>query len=589
MALFPQAFIDEVRLHADIVQVVQETVPLRKVGATYKGLCPFHAEKTPSFHVNRERGFFHCFGCGVGGDVFKFVELRDRVGFVEAARHLADRFGISVPRTPENPQEQAAEAEREALLKMHELAAAWFREQLAEPAGARARASLQERGLHADTVEALALGFAPPGRENLANRLIRQGFPVKTVVRAGLAVEREGGEIVDRFRNRLMIPICRESGAVIAFGGRAMAPDQQPKYLNSSETPIYSKGRTLYGLHLSRRVIRESGLAVLVEGYFDFAQAWQAGARSVVASCGTALTPAQAQTLRRFAARVVLSYDADQAGQGAAAKSSELLVGEGFDVNVAVLPVGEDPDTFIRRRGGDAYREAIERAEPYLEFLLDRTAASHDFARAESRREFVHQMLAVAARIPDATARDQFADRIAHKARINEDVVRAEIRRAAVARRTSLPARMQPVGGLKPAEKQLLSSLLHDPAEAVRALSELEDDDLEGLAAGAILREARALSAAERPEMVPTLLLSRLKDRDASLLTSLAAAGRGASDSPVECARTLRRLRYERERGDIQRELDRLLEGGAGDDSGTLDSLLQRKVELSVRIEALKT
>jgi DNA primase len=588
MALFPQAFIDEVRLHADIVQVVQETVPLRKVGATYKGLCPFHAEKTPSFHVNRERGFFHCFGCGVGGDVFKFVELRDRVGFVEAARHLAERFGISVPKGPETLQEQTAQAERETLLKMHEVAAAWFREQLAGPAGARARASLEERGVTSETAQTLGLGFAPPGRDNLKSRLSRQGFELRDIIRAGLSVERDDG-VIDRFRNRLMIPICRESGAAIAFGGRAMNPDQLPKYLNSSETAIYSKGRTLYGLNLSRSAIRETGRAVLVEGYFDFAQAWQAGARAVVASCGTALTPAQAHTLRRFAARVVLSYDADQAGQGAAARSSELLVSEGFDVNVAVLPDGEDPDTFIRRNGAEAYRQMIDRAEPYLEFLLDRSAAAHDLAKAEGRREFVHRMLAVAARIPDATARDQFADRIAHKARISEEVVRAEIRRAAVARKVTLPARVQPgSAGLKPAEKQLLSCLLHDPAEALGALSALEDDDLDGLAAGAILREARALSA-ERPERLPALLLSRLNDRDAALLTSLAALGRGASDPPAECARALRRLRYERERGDIQRELDRLMEqGGSGDDARAIDSLLQRKVELSVQIEALK-
>lgn len=587
MALFPQAFIDEVRFHADILQVVQDTVPLRRVGATYKGLCPFHGEKTPSFHVNREKGFFHCFGCGVGGDVFKFVELRDRVGFGEAVRHLADRFGIPIPRTEASPKDAAAEAEREALLKMHEVAVSWYRDQLAGPAGARARGILAERGLTTSTVETLGLGFAPAVRDGLKARLLRQGFAVATILRGGLVVERDNGDIVDRFRNRLMIPICRESGSVIAFGGRALTPDQVPKYLNSPETPVYSKGRTLYGLHLSRPAIREAGQAVLVEGYFDFAQAWQAGVRSVVATCGTALSAPQGHMLRRFASKVVLSYDADQAGQGAAAKSSELLVSEGFQVNVAVLPTGEDPDTFIRRRGAAAYQEAIDTSQPYLEFLLDRTASAHDFTSPDSRREFVHKMLVVAGRIPDPTARDQFADRIAHRARVSEDVVRAEIRRAAVARKTSLPPRVLTGGGeLKPAEKHLLAGLLQRPAEAQRALTGLEDDDFEGLAAGPILRTARKL-ADEPAEALPGLLLSRLNDQDAGLLTALAAAS--VAEPLGESVRTLRRLRYERERAAIQHELDRLMDQQPGADDAALDILLQRKGELSLRIEALKT
>ena len=587
MALFPQSFIDEVRLQADIVQVVQETVHLKKLGATYKGLCPFHAEKTPSFHVNRERGFFHCFGCGVGGDVFKFVELRDRVSFVEAVRHLAGRFGIPVPNVQDGTRNEAAEAEREALLKMHEVASAWFREQLAGEAGELARRALTERGLTPATVEALGLGYAPPLREGLKARLSRQGFAAAAAVRSGLIVERDTGETVDRFRNRLMIPICRESGSVVAFGGRAMLPDQVPKYLNSPETPIYSKSRTLYGLHLSKTAVRQAGRAVIVEGYFDFAQAWQAGVASVVATCGTALTTTQAQLLRRFASRVVISYDADQAGQGAAARSCELLVAEGFDVDVAVLPPGEDPDTFVRRHGGAAYREALDGSQPYLDYLLDRAAASRDLTRAEGRREFVHEMLAVAARVPDATARDQFADRLAHKARVSEEVVRMEIRRATVARKTTVPgpAPGATTAGLKPAERHLLAGLLREPAVALQAMADLEDADLVGLAAGGILQHAREL-AAEPVEAVPGRLLARLNDRQAQVLSAL-AAGADAVVPPIECVRALRRLRYERERADLQREIDQVQERGGAGEPGRIDALLERKSALLVRLEAL--
>jgi DNA primase len=345
----------------------------------------------------------------------------------------------------------------------------------------------------------------------------------------------------------------------------------------------------LYGLHLSKGAIRTAGQAVIVEGYFDFAQAWQGGVKAVVATCGTALTVSQAQVLRRFASRVVISYDADQAGQGAAARSCELLVAEGFDVNVAVLPAGEDPDTFVRRRGGEAYAQAVASAEPYLDYLLERAAQSRDLTRSDRRREFVHEMLGVAARIPDATARDQFADKLAHVARVSEDVVRMEIRRAAVAKKTTLPG---PTGetslsGLKPAERHLLAALLQAPAEAMPALAGLDEADLDGLASASILRQARELGN-RAPEAVPGLLLERLMETEARVLTALGASA-DAVAAPAECVRALRRLRYERERADVQREIDRLQERGMAGEAHRLDALLERKGALLVRLEALNT
>ena len=238
MALFPQRFIEDVKHHADIVVVIQDYVSLKKAGATYTGLCPFHGEKTPSFQVNREKGFFHCFGCGVGGDVIKFLELHEKVGFTDAVKQLAQRFGIAIPELEQNDEQRASAAERETLLKVHELAAAWFREQLASAAGARIRTHIASRGVSPETSAALGLGFAPPGRDALKRALMQQGFTESTLVRAGLLSQREDGSTIDRFRNRLMIPICRDNGAVIAFGGRALDADQQPKYLNSPETPI---------------------------------------------------------------------------------------------------------------------------------------------------------------------------------------------------------------------------------------------------------------------------------------------------------------------------------------------------------------
>jgi len=586
MPLFPQTFIDDVRLQADIVQVVQDHVPLRKSGATYKGLCPFHGEKTPSFHVNRDKGFFHCFGCGLGGDVFKFVELQEKVGFTDAVRMLAQRFGIPVPELTADGSERSDAAEREALLKVHEVASAWFVTQLAGAAGARARQQLAERGIAAATVERLGLGFAPSTRDALKSYLLKQGFPLPLLVRGGLVVQREGGDTIDRFRGRLIVPICRDAGSVVAFGARAMDPDQQPKYLNSPETAIYVKSRTLYGLHLTKAAIRQANYAILVEGYFDFAQLVQAGVGAVVAPCGTTLTPHQAQLLRRFAPKVVLSFDPDAAGQGAAVRSCEMLVTEGFTVNVALLPPGEDPDTFVRRHGREAYQEQLRVSQPYLEFLLDRTSREHDLGSDDGRRGFLQAMLAVAARIPDAAARDQFADRLSHKARITEEVVRAEIRKAAVAKRTTLTDREVPVTfHVKPAERGLIWALVHEPATALAALDELEDEDFRVLAARRVFEAARNLHGATA-EQVPIRLLERLNEQEAQLVTSI-GADPARSAPAADCVRALRLLRYDRERAALQREIDRLQQEAAPGVASKIEQLGLQKIDLKRRIEAL--
>jgi len=591
MGLFPQQLIDDLRLQVNILQVIQEYVPLKKMGATWKGLCPFHSEKTPSFHVNPEKGFFHCFGCGVGGNVFKFLELHEKIGFPDAVRVLAQKVGMTLPQQSDGNGDEAAGV-REAMLKIHELAALYFREMLAAQAGARARQQLADREVPQDAIEQLGLGFAPNSRDGLKSRLLKQGFPQALLVQSGLILQRDNGDIVDRFRNRLMVPICRDTGSVIAFGGRAMDAEQVPKYLNSPETPIYSKSRTLYGLNLSKAAIRKVGFAVLVEGYFDFAQVFRTDAAPVVASCGTALTVQQVQLLKRFTTKVVLSFDPDAAGQGAAIRSCELLVAEGFDVNVVVLDKGEDPDTFIRRKGAARYRERLRTSQPYLEYLLDQAAAGLDFEHADKRREFLNKMLSVAARIPDAAARDQFADRIAHKARITEDVVRAEIRKAAAARKTVVTARELPnsAGGqLKPAEKGLIWGLFHKTEETLAALAELEGPDLEHLAGREIFEAARDLIS-QGAELLPSELLRRLSTMNVQLVTGIA----GESTAPVtgpgdltECARILKRLRCERDRAAIQREIDRLQGLGSPIHGDELDLLLNQKRTLAQRIEEL--
>ena len=581
MSLFPPNFIEDLKSHADIVQVVQERVALKRSGATWKGLCPFHGEKTPSFHVNGDKGFFHCFGCGAKGDVFEFVKLHDKITFPEAVRQVASRAGVPVPEPEDGDQDPQSKRDRETLLRAHEIAATWFREQLAGAVGAAARRLLATRGLTQATIDLLGMGYAPASREALKTHLLRAGFAPESLTKTGLVLEREGGLLIDRFRNRVMIPIARDNGTIIAFGGRAMDAGQVPKYLNSPETAIYVKGRTLYGLHLSKSAIVKSKHAVMVEGYFDVAQAVQGGIQNVVASSGTALTPAQARLLKRFAAKVVLSFDPDAAGKGAAVRSSELLVAEGFQVNVAMMPPGEDPDTFIRREGGSAYAERLRSSRPYLEYLLDQAAAGQDLQRDEERRDFLTRMLEVAARIPDAATRDQFADRLAHKARITEEVVRTEIKKAAAKRETAVAVLERPdvvTEQVKTAEKGLIWALMRNSTAGIEALRGLDEEDLAGLATKGILQQALAL--ADWPaDALPGALLERLRSMEARLVEELARQPHSPAP-PVECVAALKRLRYIRERAAVQREIDSLQEAGAARHESEIAALWERKKTL---------
>ena len=585
MARFPPGFVDDLKAQADIVLVIQDVVPLKQAGSTFKGLCPFHREKTPSFHVNRDKGFFHCFGCSTGGDVIKFVELHEKLSFPEAVQALARRFGLRVPESDDPERDREAVAQREALLKVHELADAYYRAQLRAAAGAGARRYLQERDLAPETVERLALGYAPPGG-GLLRHLLERGQPIELLLRSGLVGQRDGGRPYDRFRDRLMIPIARDSGSVIAFGGRALAADQQPKYLNSPETPLYAKGQTLYGLHLTRQAVREAGYAVLVEGYFDLAQAVQAGVKPVVATCGTALTDRHVRLLRRFCSRTLLSFDPDSAGEGAAARSGELLLAHGFQVNVVQLPPGDDPDGYIRRHGGGAYRERLRTSRPYLEDVLDRAAAERDFSRAQERRALLDRMKPVAQSIRDPVLLDDFLDRVEHRAQVAEGMFRAEVREGANPNRSELRSDIRTAQtALLPAEKGLIWAMMHRSAEAQTVLSALEPADLEGLQTVRILRAARSLAtvpAAGAPEM----LRERLDEEDAELLRIIEREAVPPADVE-DCGVELRKRRYDREREALQEAIDRRQRDGSPDALDEIEALWERKKDLLQRIEEL--
>ncbi|MFQ5988458.1 MAG: DNA primase [Candidatus Methylomirabilales bacterium] len=458
MGFIPEEVIDQVLRASSIVEVVEGYLPLKPAGKYYRALCPFHTEKTPSFTVNPERQIFYCFGCGEGGDVFRFLMRREGFTFPEAVRHLAQRAGVPLP-------EKGRSRRGEGLLKLYEiqrLACDFFRKALQSPEGSDAREYLSRRGLDAALVERCQLGYAVPEWEGLLRELTKQGFTGNQVEAAGLALPRQGGRgYYDRFRDRLMIPICDSAGKIVGFGGRAMG-DQQPKYLNSPETAIYRKGVHVYGLHLAARTIREVRVALVVEGYFDAISLHGAGFPHTVASLGTALTTDQVSLLHRYAEKAILIFDPDPAGIQAAWRGLELLVAEEMGVSVVVLPRGKDPDSFVREFGRDALMEQLEGAQDLVDFLLTRAEERTGLTGVDEKAAAARPVLELIARMPEGVRRAKYVQKLAERLGVAEGVVLAELRRmgSSEAGSTSAP---RPVPDLPPGEKTLIQICLLFP------------------------------------------------------------------------------------------------------------------------------
>ncbi|MHB9132302.1 MAG: DNA primase [Armatimonadota bacterium] len=384
MAEFNERYdVDEVRERTDLLAVISQHVTLKKQGGRYTGLCPFHQEKSPSFSVDPQKGFWHCFGCGKGGDAFTFVMQLEHLTFPEAMERLAERFGVRPKVTFEAPQRKE---ERELLLEVNAAAAGAFRKALHGRAGEGARAYLAQRGITLEQADRFGLGYAPEQWDALIKHLHGQRYQIELLVKAGLALERNSGDgHFDRFRRRLMIPIHDRQGRVVAFGGRAMATEDNPKYLNTAETPVFHKGRTLYALHLAADTISKRGRVIIAEGYFDVIACHLAGFTEAVATLGTALSEEHVQILRRLAERVYLVYDADSAGVNAALRSQAMFRESGVDVRIVRLPGNHDPDTFLREEGTDAFEQCLANALSPVEFELERLLAQHPERDTEGR------------------------------------------------------------------------------------------------------------------------------------------------------------------------------------------------------------
>src|SRR5688572_27790336 len=495
---FPDSFLEEVRRSADIVRYISEHVALRKMGTSFKGLCPFHQEKTPSFNVRQDPPLFHCFGCGEGGDVFKFVMLHERVAFPEAIEVVARRFGIPVP---ENRSEAGPDRkERDQLLARIEAAAEHFSHSFWSGPGTRARDYLLGRGFREETLKKIRAGAAPDSWTDLGDTL-RKKFDPAGLIKAGLVVEGQPGKRpYDRFRNRVLFPILNDAGRVVGFGARSL-DGSEPKYLNSPESPVYQKSRTLYGLSWAKDGIRAAGRVVLMEGYLDVARALEAGVTEAVATCGTALTSGHAKLLRRFTEKVVVNFDQDDAGQKAARKSLDILVEEGRKAHVGELPEGHDPDTFLKAEGVEAYRRALDEAPPYMEWLIRRCAAENDTRTPAGKAAYLNALLPSLRKIESAVERAAWFPTVIERGGLDAQAAQEELRRAVASRSptvvsaaTLAPAAVAPRPAvLLPAEKLLVALLLADADGAPEALDSLDEASIQGLRAAPVLSAARAL------------------------------------------------------------------------------------------------
>jgi DNA primase len=581
------SFADRVKQQADIVRVVGEYVRLKKTGKDFSGLCPFHQEKTPSFTVSPIKQIFYCFGCGKGGDIFNFVMGMEKCEFPEALKIVAEKSGIALPTPRErSPEERKENQQRSALVEMHREAQTFFVKQLEGTAeGKLARAYLEDRGLDKEAIARFGIGYAPSGGDALLRFLKPRYRDEKVLGESGLLSREQsgGGRLFDRFRRRITFPIANESGKIVAFGCRALG-DDQPKYLNSPETPIYSKSNVLYHLDRAKEALRRSDFAVLVEGYMDAIAVARAGVSNVVASCGTSLAEPQIKLLGRFTKRVIVNYDPDSAGQMATERSISLLLEHDFEVRVLALPGKADPDKFIRDQGAEAYIKVLKEAPPYVDYLIAR-ARRMDLTTGEGKLRAVNFLLPYVQKIPNRILRSEWATRIAQQLRLDEPVLRAALSKAATERRSEVKTQPELVRrAAKPVERRLIRMLAEGEGFRRELAQQLQQGQLYlGLETEKIFAALVAGSFSGEP-LRATELAAGLEERDRRVLYEILFedASEPTWEEALSCIEALRDRQAERELADVQRSIE------ASPGGTELRGLLQRKQELMRRLAAAR-
>lgn len=578
----PDEKIREIRETSSIVEVISDYIGLKKVGANHKGLCPFHNEKTPSFYVNDIKRFFHCFGCGASGDVFAFLMKHDNLSFAEAARLLAKRYGITLPEKPLNSRERQRLSERETFFKINEAVAQLYHGLLQQDArAAAAREYLASRGLGAGTIDEHEIGFAPDSWHTVTQYLKGTSFSPQLAARLGLVVDKGGGRYYDRFRGRIMFPIRNTSRNVIGFGGRVIGRGE-PKYLNSPESVIYNKRQNLYGLHSAGQHIQRNGRAIIVEGYLDALTLYQAGIKNAVAALGTALTEHQIQLLKRYSADIITVFDADQAGEQAMARSLEPFLKNGVAPRVIVLPQGEDPDSFVRRQGGGAFREEIEKAGYLLDFVIERIIARHDLASPRGTAGACDDIAPLLRQIADSLERDLYEQQVARRIGISPAQLRSRVpgRQAQKPGRAATPqARESATGSDGSAELLIIKLLVAHPENLGRIDGSLFENfaqpDLRdlGLALAGMYRGSGSLDIAQLSES--------LADQRQKQLLARACFFENQPQEPVKALEDcIRALHLKKLAGEAKKISSGIKQAEAARDDAAVTALQQRHLQL---------
>jgi DNA primase len=580
------SFAEKVKQQADIVRVVGEYVRLKKTGKDFSGLCPFHQEKSPSFNVSPIKQMFYCFGCGKGGDVFNFVREMEKCEFSEALRIVAEKSGIAIPQPRDrSPEERKENQQRAILVEMHREAQTFFVKQLTgTPEGKVARAYLEDRGLDKEAIERFGIGYAPSGGDVLMRHL-RTKYKDNLLGESGLVSRDQSGRFFDRFRRRITFPIANESGKIVAFGCRALG-DDQPKYLNSPETTIYSKSNVLYHMDRAKDALRRQDFAILVEGYMDAIAVARAGISNVVASCGTSLAEPQIKLLSRFTKRIIINFDPDTAGQAATERSVSLLLEQDFEVRVLALPsVGDkkaDPDLFIRERGKDEYIKLLKEAPPYVDYLIAR-ARQMDLTTGEGKLRAVNFLLPYVQKIPNRLLRSEWATRIAQQLRLEEPVLRAALSKAAAERRSEVKTQPHLVSrAAKPVERRLIRMLAEAQGFRNELAQQLQNAHLyHGLETEKIFA-ALVLATLSGQPFQSTELAALLDERDRRLFFEILfeESSELTWEEAMSCVEALRHRQAERELADVQRSIE------ANPSPIEMRGLLEKKQDLMRRLAA---
>jgi DNA primase len=539
----PEETIQEVLLRVDIVDVISDYVLLKKGGASYKGLCPFHSEKTPSFTVSPSKGLFYCFGCQASGNVFRFLMQHENVTFPEAVRLLAARYGVALPdRAAPRQQDDALQQ----LYRLHEAATAFFhRYLLQDPAAQQARAYCRQRQITSEVATRFALGYAPAAWDVLCGELQRQGFAQELLVRSGLVVVREDkGGVYDRFRQRLIFPIHDRLGRPVAFGGRSLEgvdASYVPKYLNSPETPIFHKGRTLYGLHLAKPAIRQAGRVIIVEGYTDVLACHRRGVTHVVGTLGTALTEQHVALLKGLAREIILVFDSDAAGGAATERGIGLFLEAGARVRIVELPAGEDPDSFLRQHDGADFLRCVDGAMTFLDYLLARAQRLYDLRTPVGQADCVARILPLLHKVESQVEQWGYVTLLAEKIGVPVDILRREMPARAVqtaATRSALPVSLErPAASWPRLEYDLLQLVLHDVRLLEEVQRQITPEDFETPLLQSVYTLLLRLAAQGVQTFFPGILEHAENDAQRQLLARMAAESVRAE--AAECRRAL--------------------------------------------------